>query len=158
MALDDLTLREFKMKTVQIDLYKFNELSDDVQTQVVENYTESLNYFDDGVIEDVTDLLAHLGFSDIEIEYSLDYSHVPFAKLFGKFSKQDLTFAKTNYKSFKNVSQIINLIESYDDGECHIDDSLEYQNMGAVLCNIVDLVNAMIFEMIESDYINYFSN
>jgi hypothetical protein len=141
------------MKTLTIELFKFEELKDDVQTKVLADYKNSLEYFDDGVIEDLVDLLEHLGFSEIGIDYSLDYSHVPFAKVTGKFSKIDLSFVKQNYMKLHNVSEIVELLEPVI--VCDYD--VESETLG-FFYDIMKLVNEMAFKMIESDYINYYSH
>jgi hypothetical protein len=137
------------MKTVQIDLFKFEELSDNVQEKILKEYTESLEYHDDGDIEDCTDLLEHLGFSEICIDYSLDYSHVPYAKVTGKFSKKDLTFVKNNHTGEK-LSQIIEILDGYAKNHFDVEKAL-YDD------NFMQLVNAMVFTIIEYDYMNYYN-
>jgi hypothetical protein len=136
------------MKTVKFDLYKFDELSDDVQEKVLADYKESLRYYDDGVLEDITILLEHLGFSDVTIDYSLDYSHVLYAKVSGKLSKHDLTFVKNQYKGEK-LFKIVEMLDDYVKNHFDVEKAL-YDD------NFMQLVNQMVFSIIENDYMNYY--
>jgi hypothetical protein len=139
------------MKTVTIDLYKFSELSDNVQAKVLADYKETLEYCDDGVLEDINHLLEGLGFFDIDIEYSLDYSHVRFARVSGKFSKKDLTFVKNNYKG-EQLFKIIEMLEPMI--VCNYD--VESETLG-FFYDIMQVVNQMVRTIIENDYTNYYS-
>ena len=137
------------MKTIELTLYKFYELNAEIQSKLLQEYREVLPYFDDGVLEDCVDLLEQLGFSRITIDYSLDYSHVPYAKVLGKFSTKDLTFAKDNHESIDTIVEMIENLGIVENSDIDLDIRFD---------DIMELLNAVIFEKIENDYINHYSN
>jgi hypothetical protein len=145
------------MKTVVIDLYKFEELSDVVKIDMVNEYREQAEYFDDGVIEDLTHFLVAIGFSkDVEIDYSLDYSHVPYANVIGEFTKKDFTEAKNNYRGDK-VLEIFDAIENLETDCFEADGETDDHNLPNDAFNLVNAVNSFIFTVIENDCENYYS-
>jgi len=130
------------MKTVTLNIFKFDELSETAKNKAVESFRESMEYNDECVFENLTDLLVAIGFDeDVEIEYSLDYSHIPFANVVsGGFNKKDLTKARKNYGGEK-VVELFDLIE----------------NSEIERTDLLEAINKFVFSMIESDFEYYYS-
>lgn len=151
------------MKTATVNVFKFEELSNEVKDKLIESYREQLEYFDDGVIEDLTHFLIAIGFDkDVEIEYSLDYSHYPFAKVIGQFNKKDLTEARNNYRG-DNVIEIFDLIDNLEVDCFEVDGSNDYFEEfcdldATMLKNLMGKINAFLYAVIENDFANYFAD
>lgn len=64
------------MKTIQLELFTFDELSEDAKTKAIESErnSENLEYFYSGEVEHFKDCLAFIGFTDVDISFSGFYS------------------------------------------------------------------------------------
>lgn len=64
------------MKTIQLDLFTFNELSDEAKTKAInsERNSDNLEYYYSGEVEYYQDVLKHIGFTNVEISFSGFYS------------------------------------------------------------------------------------
>ena len=64
------------MKTIQLDLFTFNELSDEAKTKAIdsERNSNNLEYHYSGEVEYYQDVLKHIGFTNVEISFSGFYS------------------------------------------------------------------------------------
>lgn len=64
------------MKTIQLELFSFNELSDVAKAKAIESErnSENLEYYYSGEVEYYQDVLKHIGFTDVEISFSGFYS------------------------------------------------------------------------------------
>ena len=64
------------MKTIQLDLFTFNELSDEAKTKAInsERNSDNLEYHYSGEVEYYQDVLKHIGFTNVEISFSGFYS------------------------------------------------------------------------------------
>lgn len=60
------------MKTIQLELFTFNELSDEAKAKAIESErnSENLEYYYSGEIEYYQDVLKHIGFNNVEISFS----------------------------------------------------------------------------------------
>lgn len=60
------------MKTIQLELFSFNELSNDAKAKAIESErnSENLEYYYSGEVEYYQDVLKHIGFTDVEISFS----------------------------------------------------------------------------------------
>jgi len=150
------------MKTVSINLYKYEELSKEVQEKVFNEFADSIEYYDDGIIEDMTHLLMALGFQEgVNISYSLDYSHYPFALVTGTFEKNDFTKAKQLF-SEAEVEEfgLVELAEKLSVDTFEMDEistQMDEEFADDVLY-FMNKVNTFIFKQIEQHYEYYYSN
>ena len=64
------------MKTIQLELFSFNELNDVAKTKAInsERNSEGLEYHYSGEVEYYQDVLKHIGFTNVEISFSGFYS------------------------------------------------------------------------------------
>lgn len=64
------------MKTIQLDLFTFNELSDEAKTKAInsERNSDNLEYHYSGEVEYYQDVLKNIGFTNVEISFSGFYS------------------------------------------------------------------------------------
>ena len=64
------------MKTIQLELFSFNELSDVAKAKAIESErnSENLEYHYSGEVEYYQDVLKHIGFTNVEISFSGFYS------------------------------------------------------------------------------------
>ena len=64
------------MKTIQLELFSFNELSDVAKAKAIESErnSESLEYHYSGEVEYYQDVLKHIGFTNVGISFSGFYS------------------------------------------------------------------------------------
>lgn len=64
------------MKTIQLELFSFNELSNDAKAKAInsERNSENLEYHYSGEVEYYQDVLKHIGFTNVEISFSGFYS------------------------------------------------------------------------------------
>lgn len=64
------------MKTIQLELFTFNELSDEAKTKAInsERNSENLEYYYSGEVEYYQDVLKNIGFTNVEISFSGFYS------------------------------------------------------------------------------------
>lgn len=64
------------MKTIQLDLFSFNELSDEAKAKAIESErnSENLEYHYSGEVEYYQDVLKNIGFTNVEISFSGFYS------------------------------------------------------------------------------------
>lgn len=155
-------------KVVQLtELFKFHQLSDKAQAKAIADYENDNVYFDDAVLDSLTELVEAFGFYDTRIDYSLDYSHIPFARLYGKFKKPSSDFLEELLSDYKDleIQQIISLVKSlpndfevYDVGQ-YSDDDFEITNpdsiinfLEGVFLKIVKSVNDFMLESFEVDY------
>ena len=64
------------MKTIQLDLFSFNELSDEAKAKAInsERNSDNLEYHYSGEVEYYQDVLKNIGFTNVEISFSGFYS------------------------------------------------------------------------------------
>ena len=64
------------MKTIQLELFAFNELSDEAKAKAInsERNSDNLEYHYSGEVEYYQDVLKHIGFTSVEISFSGFYS------------------------------------------------------------------------------------
>lgn len=64
------------MKTIQLDLFTFNELNNDAKAKAIdsERNSDNLEYHYSGEVEYYQDVLKHIGFTNVEISFSGFYS------------------------------------------------------------------------------------
>ena len=109
---DYTTLVASKQAVKFIELFKFEELSEKAKEKAIADYLYDSSFTDDFSLDSLTELFESFGFYDTSIDYSLDYSHVPFAKLNGKFKHagtfelEDLLVEHTD-DEIKNIIRMV---------------------------------------------------
>jgi hypothetical protein len=89
--------------TKTIQLFTFDELSEKVKPKVIEKERESVEFYDDFIIEGLKQTLGFLGFDVDAINYSVNYSQGDYAVLLGDFKKSRINKAALAEYSGDNV-------------------------------------------------------
>jgi hypothetical protein len=86
--------KEIKMPvTKTVELFTFDELSEKVKQKVIEKERESVEFYDDFIINGLKQTLGFLGFDVDTINYSVSYSQGDYAVLLGDFKKSRINKA-----------------------------------------------------------------
>lgn len=132
------------------ELFKFQELSEKAQEKVISDYERDSYFIDDFILDSLTELLENFGFYETDIEYSFDYSHVPFAKFSGKFKKPDSETLESMLTEFGDleIQRIVSLIKSLpNDCELYnVKSQSDYDSEGETPIDAfyIELINKMI--------------
>lgn len=145
------------MKTVTLDVFKFEELSPEVQEKVITDFRENAEYFDEGIIEDLTHFLTDCGFSNFEIAYSLDYSHVPFAEICGGSFNKPADFTEIRKKYCGEALEIIDLIEQLPTDYLDVGSEEFERDWSEEETEMMGTIDTFVFKSILNDCENYFS-